>query len=398
MRASAAPAAPGDPSAIKPGGNLGVSISYGFYSATAFGTVTAVCDGKVIGFGHPFYLTGPSSLTMQSASTLYIQDDPTLAPFVVPNATGPVGTITQDRLAAVAGTLGDLPATTAINTTVSTDNNGNGVIDPGTSESRSGTTYVSFPDFVPDIAFWANIYNELLVFDRETAGSATGHFVVNGSSDESGPFTLKRTNRYESDWDILFESSWEAPSDLYRLWANRYSDVDIHNVSIDTRLDPAQRVFSMKSVERKVHGKWVKLPKYSRIKADSGDKLKFRVNLDSYRGRYGTKVEKVVVQLPKVKGRAYGDLSISGGQSYYYGSGKATDFDGVVAKLANAPRNDQLITRLDLRPGNGPRVRETSTIQLKNVVRGNKYYFLKVGKRGSGSSGGGGCRTTARGC
>ena len=379
MRAAAAPSTPGDPGAIRPGGNLGVSISYGFFSATAFGTVTAVCDGKVIGFGHPFYLTGPSSMTMQSANTLYIQEDPTLSPFVVPNATGPVGTITQDRLAAVAGALGDLPPTTEIRTRVSTDNNGNGVIDPGTSESHTGTTYVSFAEFVPDVAFYANIYNELLVFDRDTAGSATGHFVVHGSSDESGPFTLTRSNRYESDWSILFESSFEAPSALYELWANRFSDVTIDDVSIDTRLTPEQRVFTIKKVQRRMDGRWVTLPKYSRIRAESGDTLTFRVSLDSYRGRFGTKVKKVTVQLPKVRGRAFGELSLLGGQSGFFSGGRATSFDGVLAALSDSPRNDQLITRLDLRRSNGPRVRETGTTQLKTVVRGSRYYSLRIG-------------------
>ena len=53
---AAAPAAPSavvDPDSMVAGGNMAAAMSYGDITQGGVGTATSVCDGRVVGFGHP---------------------------------------------------------------------------------------------------------------------------------------------------------------------------------------------------------------------------------------------------------------------------------------------------------------------------------------------------------
>ena len=68
--------------------------------------MTSVCNDQVVGFGHPMTYTGRTTLGMNPASAIYIQEDSLGAPFKVANFAAPVGTIDEDRGSGIAGTLG----------------------------------------------------------------------------------------------------------------------------------------------------------------------------------------------------------------------------------------------------------------------------------------------------
>ena len=102
---------------IVAGGNLAASMAYGDVTIAGVGTVTSVCDDRVVGFGHPAAWAGETTLGLHPADAIHIQDD-IIAGFKVANLGGPVGTITQDRLAGITGDLGELPETADIDVTV----------------------------------------------------------------------------------------------------------------------------------------------------------------------------------------------------------------------------------------------------------------------------------------
>ena len=390
-RAAPAPAAPGDPSTIVAGGNLAVSLTYGDFSYTGVGTVTAVCDGAVVGFGHPFTYEGPTSLTMQSASAVYVQEDPVFSGFKVANATGPVGTITQDRLAGVAGSLGPVPVAVPITASASLDEDRDGTAE----RSGTGTTYASKQDYVAFATFYQTLVMQDRVYDRYAPGSGTGHFTVSGSSVESGAFTLERTNRHASRWDLSYAMADEAPTAVDRLFRNKYTDLTFDAVTVESVMNPEPRLFKVGRVEQKIGGEWSKLRRYGLVQARAGKTLKFRVTLTSDRGRYGTKVRKVSIGVPETTGRGWGYLAIGGGTSWF-GSGGGGSFDGLVGKLEDAPRNDELTASMYLDPRRGATIRKERATPVGDVVNGGRFYELALVKSGSGDVLE--CRTTARGC
>ncbi len=91
-----------------PGASLAVQLIRGDYSAAAIGTLTWVGDGRFVGFGHPMFLLGATNLPATGAYIHQVIPIQT-ASFKLGTPTGAMGAVRQDRLPAIAGTLGATP-------------------------------------------------------------------------------------------------------------------------------------------------------------------------------------------------------------------------------------------------------------------------------------------------
>ena len=111
-----APASAGQ-AAFEPGSAVAVELMRGDLRLAAIGTVTWREGDRVLIFGHPFFQAGPVRLPLSSASiTTIVASD--LTSFKLGSAGPPVGTATQDRRAAVAGTVGATPKLMPMSMTV----------------------------------------------------------------------------------------------------------------------------------------------------------------------------------------------------------------------------------------------------------------------------------------
>ncbi len=366
---AAAPAASPADVGIVAGGTLAAAISYGDFSAVGTGTATMVCGDQVVGFGHPFDWAGDSTMTMHGADTLYIQEDTTGSPFKVSNPTGPVGTVTQDRIAGIAGTFGEMPATTEITSTASVDG----------GSSRTGTTYTSMPSYTPDVAALANVYNFVRVLDEAGPGSSLVHFTVNGTTAGGEPFTVVRTNRFSSGWDIGYESAWDIYSTVSKLQHNKFTKVHIDSVETTADLSAKNQQYKVGKVEWKHNGGWKQVKRSKPIKASPGQKLNLRVTLTSFRNELGSKHVKLSVTVPDSAKRGRGaELLVSGGNSWWGGSnGKATTFDGLVSKLSSSARNDEVTASLEIYRRNAP-APSVDSARVNQVVGGHRWLSVKV--------------------
>lgn len=366
-RAGSAPADPPATDSIFPGSNLAASMSYGDFSAVGTGTTTMLCGDKVVGFGHPFNWTGSASMTLHGANALYIQDDKVFGPFKVSNTTGPVGTINGDHLAGISGVLGRLPGTTLVRS----------VVTGAAGNSRTGNTYVSVPSFLPDAAALAELANQDRIFDRVGAGSSLVRFTISGTA-AGQPFTLVRTNRFAAPDDISFASVFELADDVQRVLGNPFTDVKISSVRISTQISPRHRVFSVAKVERLVAGHYQTLTSSSVVSAKPGHTLHLRVTLTSPRNRFGSKVLTLAVKVPDVRAGSMGQLTLTSGSQLPSG-GRAQSFDGLLTRLADAPRNDQLAGVIDLFTPRGRHVSSHATTGASDVVQGGKSYRIAIG-------------------
>ncbi len=98
----------GQEASIAPGASLAVQLIRGDYSAAAIGTLTWVGDGRFVGFGHPMFLLGATNLPATGAYIHQVIPIQT-ASFKLGVPTGAMGAVRQDRLPAIAGTLGAAP-------------------------------------------------------------------------------------------------------------------------------------------------------------------------------------------------------------------------------------------------------------------------------------------------
>src|SRR3954452_4239095 len=215
MRVGQATGGDADTAGIRAGGNLGAAVSYGDISFAGIGTATAVCGEKVLAFGHPMLWTGPASLSLHSADALYVQDD-AFTGFKVANLGGPVGTVDQDRIAGIAGTLGPLPKAGEV---TSTARNG--------TRERTGTSHVNLPEWVPDVAFAQVLTNEDRIFDGIGKGSARTNWVVHGTRQDGTPFTIRRSDVYADAHDLTFATVLDLSTVLSSLEFNDTEDVTL---------------------------------------------------------------------------------------------------------------------------------------------------------------------------
>ncbi|MEO7797489.1 MAG: SpoIVB peptidase S55 domain-containing protein [Opitutaceae bacterium] len=106
--ASAPPLAP-----LTPGSAVAVALATGDITLAGTGTVSRVDGNQITAFGHPMLTLGDVALPMCAAEIVTILPS-SMSSMKVANTGRVIGTITQDRLSAVSGTLGAGPAMTEV--------------------------------------------------------------------------------------------------------------------------------------------------------------------------------------------------------------------------------------------------------------------------------------------
>lgn len=104
-------------SSLQPGGAVAVALATGDITLAGTGTVSRVDGRQVTAFGHPMLSLGEVALPMCAAEVVTILPSQ-MQSVKVANTGAVIGTITQDRLSAVSGVLGEGPAMTRIEVTV----------------------------------------------------------------------------------------------------------------------------------------------------------------------------------------------------------------------------------------------------------------------------------------
>lgn len=362
-------AAAADPIPVEAGGNLVASAAYGDISLTGTGTATAVCDGNVIGFGHPMLFSGRSQMTMHGASTLFIQRDDAGGSFKVAEPGAPIGSILQDRLAGILGQAGALPPTTVIHSDVtSTD----------TGASRSGTTDATSDDYLGYATALHTYQNLLRVFDQEGPGSDLLTWSIQVTTSDNRQLTMTRSSAFASRWSAAEEPVYEIWDDVDSIVNNPYDDVTIDSVDVTGSITEQMLELRIGKVERRVGGSWVVVKKGSNVKAERGSTLALRVTL-APRGDSTAAAETARLDLKvpaKQKGR-WGDVLVAG-QGFNPNRREAVhSIDEYLDKLSATPGDDTVSAQLSFGRRSGS---STDQATADAAVRGFFSFGVRLKK------------------
>ena len=376
VRVYRAAAATADTAAVKlvPGGNLAASIAYGDLSVVGTGTVTAVCGDQVLGFGHPMLFTGPSTLSMHGANVVYVQEDSLGAPFKVANATPPVGSITQDRLAGVVGRVGPLPLTTEVTSHVEVG-----------QKSRDGTTKISVANAVPDLAAFHLLANQDRLFDGVGGGSSVVGWTVTGTRTDLSEFSYTRNDRFADKFDISIAPVFELFDQLWQLQNNGVEDIRLTSVRERSTMSRDYQAFTITKVEVRTGGVWVPLRTDRPLRVRAGTTRAFRATLTS--AQLPSRTVRLDLPIPVRAAGKFGTLEILGGNSFFPGGGEggveggggtasggaagaAETLDQLLRRLALAPRNDDVLANLTLFRDNGTTLVRSVRKRAPAVVNG----------------------------
>lgn len=347
----AADAAPGDPARVGPGRNLAAALSYGDLTAAGVGTTTAVCDGELLGFGHPMLWSGATTMSAHEADAVTIVDDPTFPPYKLANIGGVVGTVDQDRLTGIRARLGAAPPTVPITSSITN-------LDTG--RSRDGRTDAVFTDFLADLAtmhLFVN-YDALVLDDLFFSGTSEVTWTVQGQRADGRPWSLTRGNRHADDFDLSSASIFDLFMALLQLQENSFEDITFTGVHYEAAASSPYRAFELRDRGVTVSTDGVEFfPAREGVFARPGDTIHVRVELDPYRDRQPAQTLEFALEVPD-DAFGFGALELRSGAGggdpfeclffpeFCVDEGEDASFDTLLESLENQPRDDEVVASL----------------------------------------------------
>jgi hypothetical protein len=265
-------------SPLKPGDPIGVLLMSGDLEIGATGTVTEVDGDRVYAFGHPFYGLGPTQFPMTRAYVHALL--PSLMNSSKIASTGEIiGTVSQDRATAIAGTLGKGPALIPINLLLKSERG---------TRKQFKMAMVNDQLFTPLLAY-VSILNVLQSYERQ---NGVASYAVKGSA------TVKKYG------DLTFEDlfSGEQPSasasasvvaPLNFLLRNSFEDIELEGLNLEIDASEQPRSATIERV-------WI-----DGVRPKPGATVDLKVLLRSYRGEETTKT--LPIQIPP---QARGSISV----------------------------------------------------------------------------------------
>ncbi|MDP3892267.1 SpoIVB peptidase S55 domain-containing protein [Nocardioides sp.] len=358
--------------AIVAGGNIGATLTHGFITFGGVGTVTALCGDRVLGFGHPMAFAGKSTYGLNPASAVYIQEDSLGAPFKVANFAPAVGTITDDRLAAIAGNLGAVPDAATLSSKAAYD-----------GRTRNALTSV-YSDVVTADATYVQMMALLdRVYDGYTGGTAAQTWTVSGRRANGTPWSYTRGNRYRDANDLAWIAPEEVASEVWRL--SSFPGVKVDSVTTDTTTVDDDRVWKLAEVQHRVKGKWRKIERRERVVARPGKTLRLQAVLKTTGAK---KVVPFALNIPKKVKGGQGMLRLHGGgfssfdfeEEFFFGQPKG-GLNAFLDSVKDELRNDQVQGNLSLIGQRGHVQRELRSAILDRVVEGRAKVRIQISRR-----------------
>jgi len=312
---------------IVAGGNLVATASTGDIVQGGLGTVTSVCNDRVVGFGHPMNFVGKTTFGLAGADTLFIQPDAVFGSFKVANIGNVLGTIDQDRATGISGLLNALPPEINITSTVDY------TPAKGAPRARTGSSKVQAPEASADTAFLELLANHQTVLDAFQPGTESQSWTITGHT-AAGLFTLDGSNLYTDRFDIAFGSAFDLPDLLWLL--HKIHGVKVDSVDVRSDVNDSTRLLRIKGMQQRRGGTWVAVDKGHPALGKAGHAVKLRLVFQNSRTGHPFSFD-----LPKRSAGMAAQIFTAGGQSFQFERHRPTTLDGVQKLVKTMSHNDQ---------------------------------------------------------
>jgi SpoIVB peptidase S55 len=283
------------PGPLREGDAIGVALASGDIDMGATGTVTHIDGDRIYAFGHPFYNLGPAAFPMTRAYVYTILPS-LLTSFKISSMGETIGTMTQDRPTAIAGTLGKGPALVPMTVTLerSAEDAPAGRAATAQRDPQDALKHtfkyslVNDQMFTPLIAYVA-MFNTLAAYERQFGASTIS---VKSRARIKGHDALNVEDVFTGDSPILGAATAVA-GPLTMLLANDIEPITLEGLDITiTSAETPRRV----TIERV----WL-----DDIRPRAGRTTPLKILTRSYRGE--EKISTVPIEIPA---NASGRLSI----------------------------------------------------------------------------------------
>lgn len=351
---------------LEPGSAVGVAVVCGDFVIGATGTVTAVDNKKILGFGHPFTHGGNVNFFMTDSSVIGSVSGENGNGVKIAKVGNIIGRINQDREAGVAGILGKFPSTVPITVTVK---------EPSTNSEETYNASIAYNEnLIPKIG--ASIAYTALskTADSLAESTVTVDFGIKTNVVESG--TLTRKNMFYNSTDVGQVAIMELLQALNIVCSNTTEESNIYGIDVTMTMETERKTASLISA----------VPDKTKVKP--GETVNLTVTLQPYRKPNEILIVPYTVPFSRQEGPM--TLDLHGGSLVQV---NATNIAGIVKPSNNSPaknyeekikallntgKNNQLV----IEPGASAEVKSDKELK-KDIERAKKAQerFLKSGKK-----------------
>ncbi len=259
---------------LVPGSAVGVALVRGDVNAWSIGTLSYRKGNRFLAFGHRLFGFGSVDFLLTTAYVHTVVRSSHF-PFKEGDIGEPVGTVTQDRVAGVAGTLDRLPRVFNVTVTVTDRDRGRTV--------RRSAQMVRRPDLAQTLVPQVVLAAVEQAWDGSGAGTAEVRITARGGG---LPRAVERTNVFYSAQDVAAASVLDVPEAVRFLFGNEFGPVEPVDLQVEVRLSRERRTVSV--VEAEVASRTVR----------QGGRLRVRLQLRPFQG--GEPVTRVVeIDIPR---------------------------------------------------------------------------------------------------
>lgn len=312
-----------DPASLVAGGSVGVALASGDMSAGSLGTITYRDGDTLVGYGHPFVNNGASQFPLTSVSIISTMKS-FEASFKLGTLGDSLGTILEDRAAAIGGRLG--PVADLIDVSLAVEDTDRNL----TQDFSIGL--VKEPQMVPNLLLSMGYQAIDTTLDRVGQGTVEVTYEIQG---DNMPFPLERRDVFFSSSDIAIYAPWQLASIVAFLEYNAFDDPQITHISASMEITEEIRGIQINGLT------------LDRAYYAPGDTVNYEVSLQTFQGE--SRVERGSLQIPEdlmsdvLYVRAYG------GPRYLEEGESAREFDGLgdlIDAIETIPAYDELTVEL----------------------------------------------------
>jgi len=249
-----------DAASLEPGSSIGVALATGDLAIGALGTLTYRDGDTLVGFGHPFISNGASNFPMTTVSVIDTMKT-YQASFKLGTLGDTIGTIFEDRTAAIGGRIG--PETDTIELLLEVED-----VDRGLTASYEAGL-VDEPHLMPELLLSTGFEAIDRALDRVGPGTVEVTYQILGDGME---IPLERTDIFLSSVDIAVYPPWQLAGIVSFLQYNAFDDPEITAISASMSITEEINAILINDLEI---DNWIYTP---------GDTIHFTVELQTFQG------------------------------------------------------------------------------------------------------------------
>ena len=312
-----------DAATLEPGSSIGVALVTGDLAIGALGTLTYRDGDTLVGFGYPFISNGASHFPMTTVSVIDTMKS-FQAPFKLGTLGDTIGTIFEDRTAAIGGRIGPLTDTIELSLGVHD-------LDRDVTETYE-VGLIDEPRLIPELLLSTGFEAIDTTLDRIGPGTVEVTYQILGDGMTT---PLERTDIFLSSVDIAVYPPWQLAGIVALLQYNAFDDPKITRIAASMSITEEIKAIRINHLEI---DDWIYAP---------GDAVRFRLEMQTYQGEM--RIEEGEIVIPEDLYSEYVIVRAYGGPRYLEGGESPpvfVDLADMIDTVESLPSYDRLTVEL----------------------------------------------------